>query len=79
MKAPIEWNHASGSGIPLAVKTILDSWQNQTKIYIKYLEDGTNGEKGQCIVTDCSLATGVTNMNEFTANFQGCGALTAVP
>jgi hypothetical protein len=79
LKYPFAWQHASDTTLPAAVKIILDAWQTGSKIKVQYLEDGVNGEEGDCIVTECSLATGITNMNEFTVNLQGCGALTAAP
>ena len=72
------WSHTSttlGSGMQL----ILSSFLNETRPYVKYLHDGTNGWKGLSVVTDVSLEGSVDGMNIFTANFQGSGAPTVVP
>lgn len=76
---PFSWSHAVGSGIPLAVKTCLTAWQDETLIYVSYKHDGTNGWKGQSVITDFSLSSGLSAMNEFSASFQGSDAYTAVP
>ena len=76
---PFSWSHAVGSGIPDAVKTVLDSWEAESLIYVKYLHDGINGWKGQSVITDFSLSSGISAMNEFSFSAQGSDAYTAVP
>lgn len=76
--APISWKHASDTTLHESVRIILDSWQNGTIIDVQYLYDGTNGGKGDAIVTDVSLSGGLDVMNEFQANFQGTGGKVTV-
>jgi hypothetical protein len=72
------WAHASGTTLPQGIRTVMDAWEGETLVYVKYLPDGTTGWTGQAVVTDVSLKSGLTAMSEFTANFQGSGAYTAV-
>lgn len=73
------WIHESDTTIPTALQKILDAWTGLTKLAVQYLYDGTNGSKwASAIVTDVSMTTSLTGMNEFTANFQGDGAPTDV-
>lgn len=75
---PFAWSHASASKLSPAVQAILNAWQDETQIYVKYLPDGSTGMKSSAVMTDVSLAGGLDAMNEFTANFQLSGAATTV-
>lgn len=75
---PFAWSHASASKLSPAVQAILNAWQNETMIYVKYLPDGATGLKAEAVMTDVSLAGGLDAMNEFTANFQLSGAATVI-
>ena len=76
---PFKWLHDSATTLNTSIQTILTAWQNQVLLYVKYLHDGTNGWKGQAVVTDCSLSNSVSGINEFKISLQGSGAPTAVP
>ena len=75
---PFSWNHTSTT-LPTGVQNVLNAWENETTVFVQYLHDGTNGWKGESVVTDVSLSSGISAMNEFSANFQGSDAYTAVP
>ena len=78
-EVPFGWSHANDTTLSTAIRTLLDAYIDETKPYVQYLYDGTNGHKGQVVVTDISLATGLDVMNEFTVNLQGTDAPTVVP
>jgi hypothetical protein len=73
------WNHHVSSPIPIAVKTALDRWLADLSVYARYLHDGTNGWKGQGVLTSLSLTGGLEATNMFEANVQMSGAPTDVP
>lgn len=76
---PFHWEVGAGSTLNTAIQECLDSWENSTVIDIAYLEDGTTGLQGNCIITDLSLAGGLTSMNTFTVKVQGSDQLVAYP
>ena len=71
---PFNWVHDPLTTLTTAVQVILQSWIDQTIIDVQYLYDGTNGQKGDAMVTDVSLTGGLETMNEFAANFMGDAA-----
>lgn len=77
--APFAWLIDSTSTLSPAIRTAIAGWQNNNRIHVQYLPDGTNGVRGEVVVSDLSLAGGLEAINEFTVNLQGSGALTAVP
>lgn len=77
--APFAWRHSALSKLSPAIKAALESWQNNSALYAKYLHDGTNGLKSEVVITDLSLSGGLESMNEFTVNLQMSGAATPVP
>lgn len=78
LEYPFAWNFASASTLNTAVQIALTAWQGNTSIDVQYLPDGTTGVSGDCYVQDVSLAGGLEQMNEFTVNLQGTGALATV-
>ena len=73
---PFSWHHASGSTIPNAVKTILDAWEDREELFYRYaVEDATTRRAGKVLVSDCSLSSGVEDINTFDFSFQGTGEL----
>lgn len=76
---PFKWNHESASTLNTAIKNAITSWQNDTAVDVRYLFDGTNGFKGDAVITDLTLSGGLEAMNEFAVKFQGTGATTVVP
>lgn len=76
---PFHWQHDVTTTLNTAIVKALAAWENNTVIDVQYLPDGTTGWKGDCVVTDISLSGGLEDMNEFTVNVQGSGALVAVP
>lgn len=77
--SPLSWRHANDTQLPQGLRVLLDSWQNQTLVHVRYLSDGVNGQKGQGVVTDLSLSAALDQNNEFAVNIQGTAGLTAVP
>ena len=76
---PFRWQHASGSLLNTALRTCLDQWEAREALYVQYLYDGTNGQKGSGIITDLTLTGGLEAMNDFAVKIQGSGATSAVP
>lgn len=75
---PFKWIHETASTLSTAVQKVTNSWEGGSLLYVKYLDDGTNGNKGQSVITDCSLSTSVDGINEYSISFQGTGAPTVV-
>lgn len=86
---PISWIHQDNrdeSGLSVgdrttlhqSVRDILDAFENNRELDVRYLHDGTNGWSGRAIVTDCGLESGLEAMNTFNATFQGSGVLATV-
>lgn len=71
---PFGWQHANDTTLNAGIKICLDAFIAETAIDVQYLYDGTNGVKGDAVVTDLTLAGSLDGMNEFTTNFQGTGA-----
>ncbi len=75
---PFGWLHTS-STLSTAVQTALTAWANETTIDVEYSWDGTNGKKGDCIITECTMTAGIEAMVEFSVTCQGTGTTTDVP
>lgn len=75
---PFTWIHENDSTIPDAVKVILNAWENETTVYVKYLPDGSTGVKASAVVTNVSMSGGEGNMTQFNADFQISGSVTAI-
>lgn len=75
---PFGWHHESDTTLHQSVRTCLAAWIDEESLFVRYLYDGTNGMKGEAIVTEVSMSGGLDDMNEFTANFQGSGVTTVV-
>ena len=76
---PFAWAHTSDSPIPAGIKTALNAWEAEDLIYVKYLHDGTNGYKGQGVITSMTLSSSMEGLNTFAVNVQGSGATTNIP
>lgn len=79
LQSPFKWYHANDTTLNTAIQTLLSAWESDALVEAQYLYDGTNGWTGEAVPTDVSLKGGIGNLNEFTVNLQGSGALTAVP
>lgn len=78
VRYPFRWYHDSTSAIPVAVKLILDAWESRVPVYVRYQADNSTVVKsGQALIADTSLDGGVEDINDFTFEFVGTGALTA--
>lgn len=81
---PISWQHASDTTLSPAVRILLDAWLNETLVHVQYLPQGAPGQtpldgiQGQAVVTDISMAGGLSEMNEFTVDLQGSDEYTEV-
>lgn len=78
LTTPFGWQHAGASPMPQALQDAFTRWLADTTIYARYLHDGTNGWKGQGVLTNLSLTAGMEAMNVFTCNLQMSGAPTTV-
>jgi len=78
IELPFSWSHTVDSPIPAAIKTALDAYIDETEVYVKYLPEGTNGVKGQGVVTNLSLTGGMEAPNVFAVTVIGDGGLTDV-
>lgn len=76
---PFAWMHTNDTTLNQAIVNCLNCWENNEHISVQYLPDGATGFGGDSIVTDISLAGGLEVMNEFTADFQGSGEISAAP
>jgi hypothetical protein len=79
VERPFGWYISNASTLNTAVKKVLTAWQGATKIDVQYLPDGTNGYKGDVVVTECSLTNQMEGLNEFRFTFRGDGAPVAHP
>lgn len=76
---PFGWQHGGSSPLPTAIRKALDAFENDTKIYGKYLYDGAAGYKGRSVIASVTLAGGMDTPNTFTVNLSGDGAITPIP
>lgn len=76
---PFRWDHPSGTKLNSAVIAVLNAWEGDLKIDVRYLSDGTNGQRADAVVAEASLTGGLEAINEFACTFNIDGALTAVP
>lgn len=76
---PFKWEFNTNYTLNEGVKKLIEAWENETLIWVQYLHDGTNGNKGQAVVADMSVSAGLETMNEFNVSLQGTDTLTAVP
>jgi len=79
LDTPFGWFHATASPIPIAIKTALTRFLADQLAYAKYLHDGTNGWKGQGVITSLSLAGGLETPNTFDVTLQMSGAPVTQP
>jgi hypothetical protein len=84
IESVFKWLHESGTTIPTAIQKILNAWQNEVTIDVRYLPTGATGASpldgvaGDALVSDVSLSGGISEMNIFEATFMGTGAYTEV-
>lgn len=77
--APFKWYFAAGSTLNAAVKGALNAFQSSTAFDVEYApEDDTAVYRGDCIITEASLANNFDGQNEFRMNVRGSGAMTVV-
>ncbi len=76
---PFSWEHAADTTLSTAIQKILTAWLTETKLDVRYLHDGTNGDSMTAVVTDVSMSTGLSDMNDFSCEFTADGATAAVP
>lgn len=77
VEIPFQWQHANDTTLSTAVRKILDAWQNETKLEARYSADGTTGDTGDVMVSECSMSGNLDGMNEFAVTLRGDGAMTA--
>lgn len=75
LEYPFNWYFGSANGLSPAVEMALEAWRDGTVVYVEYSPDGTNGKKGQAIITEASLQNSFEGQNEFSFTFRGTGAL----
>ena len=76
--SPFNWTHAVGDPMPAAVKTLLTAWENETRVWVKYLHDGVAGWKGESVITNLTMTGGIESVSKFAVTLQGDGAQVAV-
>lgn len=76
---PFGWSHAADTTLSDAIQKILTAWEDETKLRVQYLPDGVAGDDIDSVVTDISMATALSDMNEFSCEFTADGAATTVP
>jgi len=75
---PFSWHHESNTTLHTSIKKVLDAWIGEDLIHVRYLHDGTNGFKGESVVTETTMEGSLDNMNTFTVKFQGSDETTTV-
>lgn len=84
MYRPLGWKHANDTSLSQAVRILLDAWNDESLVYVRYLPSGSTGQtpldgiSGQAVVTDVSMEGGLSEMNSFTVDLQGTGQYTKV-
>jgi hypothetical protein len=77
--APFSWAHDPTTTLSMSLQKALTAWQNGVPTEnFRYLEDGTNGQKGTGVITDLTLTGGLDVMNTFAIKVMGNGGLTVV-
>ena len=79
LETPFKWVFGAGHTLNKGVVDCITSWQDGTLIDAAYLPDGTTGIKGDVVVSNVSLSSGLEDMNEFQIELTGSGALAAYP
>jgi hypothetical protein len=79
VERPFGWYLSNTTTMNLAVRKVLNAWQNSLPIYVRYMPDGVNGEVGQAIVTEAGLNNTFEGLNEFRFTFRGDGVLASYP
>ena len=77
LKTPFRWEFTA-SDLSTSVQKMLQAYENETTLKVKYLPDGSTGLSGDCVVTDISLSGGLDAMNEFSVGLQGTGVVATV-
>jgi len=75
---PFSWDFDAASTLSESVERSLTDWINEAKGDVQYLADGLAGDKGNVVITECSLSGDLDGMNEFSFTYQGDGAPTVV-
>lgn len=80
-RRPLSWQHAAGSTLSPVIQNVLNAWLTKAKVDVKYFPEDPSGDgyEGQAVISDVSLEGGIGNMNDFTVDLQGSGALTKLP
>src|SRR5262249_30708555 len=68
---PFHWIHDGATTLNTGLQKILNAWETGTLIKFQYLEDGTNGYKGDGVLTDVTLTSALDAMNTFAVKVQG--------
>jgi hypothetical protein len=78
---PLSWKHGSSTTLSPVIQNLLSAWLNKNKVKMKYFPEdpSSNGYQGDAVLSDISLEGGIGNMNEFTVNMSGSGALSKLP
>ena len=75
---PFKWVHSGTTTLSESVQKLLAAWEAGSVIDVEYLEDGTNGLTGKCVVTEMSMNTGIEDMNKFSVQLMGTAETTVV-
>lgn len=75
---PFSWHHESDTTLPQVIRDIIYAWEEKVSLWGQYLPNGSEGNQGETIVTDCTLSSGISDMNAFNVSLQGSGELSVV-
>lgn len=77
LQRPFGWEFTA-TDLSTSVVKCIESWEDESALDARYLDDGSTGFSGSVVVADISLAGGVESMNEFSVTLQGTGAAATV-
>lgn len=76
---PFSWYHATDSAIPESILMALNAWEKRENLYFKYrAENSAKVRKGQVLISDVSMSSGVEAMVEFSISLQGTDKLDTI-
>ncbi len=76
---PFGWQIGGAATLATSLQKVITAWETETKLDVQYLPDGINGDKGDCVVTELTMSTGLDAMVEFNLEFMGDGTRVDVP
>jgi hypothetical protein len=79
LEAAYSWRHETDTTLDDAIKFILDAWESQSLVTVRYEpETAGAGVFGSSVVTDISMATDVEGQTEYSISFEGTDVLNEI-